>query len=200
MSAKRPMTAAELSANLRANPEFLAKQKERDSERAERSARLRAEEEPVLADLRELGYEVKSVWDLVNSSSPYAAAIPVLVKHLQRPYPDPIRGGIARALAVPDARHLWPTLVEEYRAEPAAGPAHGLGAKDGLAAALAAVSSDDVIDELIALAKDKVHGSSRLLLLRGLKKSKSVKAKEAIEELKTDPVLAKEIASWRRKK
>lgn len=54
------------------------------------------------------------------------------------------------------------------------------------------------VDELIALAKDRSQGHSRLLLLRGLKKSKSAKAKRALEELASDPVLAKEIASWRK--
>jgi hypothetical protein len=55
-----------------------------------------------------------------------------------------------------------------------------------------------VIDELIALAKDRSHGSSRLLLLRGLRKSRTPAAKKALEELASDPELSKEIASWRR--
>jgi hypothetical protein len=72
-----------------------------------------------------------------------------------------------------------------------------LGAKSGLAVALAATATDTVMDELITLAKDRSHGSSRLLLLRGLRKSKSTMAKRAIEDLASDPELAKEIASWR---
>jgi hypothetical protein len=74
-----------------------------------------------------------------------------------------------------------------------------LGAKSGLAVALAATATEDVMDRLIDLAKDRSHGSSRLLLLKALRRSKSTVAKRAIEELASDPDLAKEIASWKRK-
>ena len=70
------------------------------------------------------------------------------------------------------------------------------GAKDGLAAALAATVTDATIEELIALAKDQSFGDSRLLLLRGIKKSRSPAAREALRELSRDPAFSKEIASW----
>jgi hypothetical protein len=54
------------------------------------------------------------------------------------------------------------------------------------------------MDELVALAKDRAQGDSRLLLLRGLRKSKSQIARRALEELASDPALSKEIASWQR--
>ena len=60
------------------------------------------------------------------------------------------------------------------------------------------MATDAVVEELIALAKNRSHGNSRLLLLRGLKRSKSPAAKRALKELAFDPVLAKEIASWKR--
>lgn len=70
--------------------------------------------------------------------------------------------------------------------------------KDGLAVALAGASDDSVMQDLIELAKDKNHGSSRVLLLFGIKRSILPEAKRAIEELAGDPELAKEIKSWRR--
>lgn len=198
---KHPVTAAELAARLQADPEFVAKQQERERERMERSVRFRVEQEPILAELREIGWDVSSVWDLVNTSNPYSEAIPVLLKHLLLPYSDRTREGIARALAVPDARYAWPILVAEYRKAPM-GQENGirLDAKSGLAVALAATATDKVMDELIAIAKDRSHGSSRLLLLRALRKSKSAAAKQAIEELASDPDLKKEIASWRKRR
>ncbi len=168
---------------------------EKARQRAERSEYLRAEEEPILADLRAVGLEVKSVWDLVNRSSPYPGAIPILLKHLIRLYSDRTREGIARALAVPDAKDAWPLLATEYRKAPV-GEENGirLGAKSGLAAALSA--TDDVIAQLASLAKDRSNGDSRLLLLRGLRKSKTAVARDALQELADDPALQKEIASW----
>ena len=200
MTKRRPLeTAAELSARLEADPAFVKREQEREKERVERSLRLRAEQEPMLAELREVGWNVSSVWDLVNTSTPYREAIPILLKHLLMPYSDRTREGIARALAVRDARSAWPILVSEYRKAPI-GEENGirLGAKSGLAAALAAVATNDLMGELVDLAKDRSNGSTRLILLRALRRSKSAVAKRAIEELASDPDLEKEIASWRR--
>ncbi len=75
-----------------------------------------------------------------------------------------------------------------------------LGAKDGLACALSVAVTDETLPELIALAKDRTQGESRVLLLSALKKrrNKNPLAKQAIEQLASDPDLEKEIASWRK--
>jgi hypothetical protein len=183
--------------------------KAREQERIERSGRLAIEQQPLLADLRRVGWDVKSVWDLVNTSTNYAEAIPVLLKHLLLPYSDLTREGIARALAVPEpeVRKAWPMLVEEYRKAPmgwgikAPGDTkeYRLGAKDGLACALAVAATDATLEELIGIIKDPVHGSNRVLLLSALRKSKNPLAKKTLEELASDPAFAKEIASWRKR-
>jgi len=191
-----PVTAAELTARLQADPEFVAKQQERERALAERVARLRAEQAPIVAELLKAGVQLHDLWDLIQRSAPYPTAIPILLKHLRLPYSDATRETLARSLAVPDARFAWHTLVAEYIKAPMV----RLGAKSGLAVALAATATDSVMDELIALAKDRSHGSSRLLLLRALRKSKTAAAKQAIEELASDPDLEKEIASWRPRK
>lgn len=182
----------------------------RERERVERSARLRIEEQPILADLRTVFLDVNSVWDLVNTSLPYPEAVPILLKHLSLPYSDRTRAGIARALAVPEpeVRKARSFLVEEYRKAPmgkgiiAPGDIQefSLGAKSGLALAVAAATTEADIDDLIALARDRSLGSSRLLLLSRLKRSKSQHAKQALEDLATDPDLEKEIASWRKRR
>jgi hypothetical protein len=174
---------------------------EKGARRAEWIARLDIEEQPLLADLRRIGLSLDSVWDLVNMSMPYREALPILMEHLTRPYSDRTMEGIARALAVPDARSAWPLLVTQYR-KARTGVEDGiiLGAKGGLAAALSATATDDVIDELIGLAKDRSNGSSRVLLLRGLRKSKMPQAKAALDDLASDPDLEKEIASWNKRR
>jgi len=138
-------------------------------------------------DLRTAGYEVESVWDLVNSTAAYPEALPVLLEHLARPYPAVVREGIARALAVPEARFCLDILVRMYREEQAR------RAKDGLAVAIAAVSDDEVIGDVIDLARDRRHGSSRLLLLTALERSKDPRALEMLVELERDPELGTEI-------
>src|SRR6266702_4401382 len=191
MKRKMPITARELIAKLQVDPEYVARREAQEGEWAERSAGLRVEEEPILADLRCVGWDVESVWNLVNTSVGYREAIPVLVKHLLLAYSDRTREGIARALAVPDAKYAWPTLVAEYRKAPAGmgiiAPGDTrefkLGAKDGLACALSATATKATIEELIGLAKDRSQGQRRLLLLRALKRSKNPSERRALTEL-----------------
>ncbi|MEF2253450.1 hypothetical protein [Ralstonia solanacearum] len=205
-----PLTAADLVAKLQANPEFLRKQQEQEQARSERVARIHAEEAPLLADLHAIGLSINFVSDLVNTTERYEEAIPVLLRHLLMPYSDVTRETIARSLAVPEpeVQKAWPLLIEEYRKAPmgwgikAPGDTkeYRLGAKDGLACALSAAVTDETLPELIALAKDRTQGESRVLLLSALKKrrNKNPLAKQAIEELASDPDLEKEIASWRK--
>jgi hypothetical protein len=189
------ITAGELLRKLEADPEFVRRRTEQEKALAERSARSRAEQAPLLADLAASGVKVESVWDLVNTAGSYHHALPVLLAHLQRPYSDSVREGIARALAVPATRPIgWSTLVEEFRKTDATNKQ----VKDGLAVALAGASDDTVLMDLVDLAKEKNHGSSRILLLLGIKRSKHPEAKRAIAELISDRQLAKEINSWRK--
>lgn len=196
---RKPISAEEHKRAFQANPELVAQREAREKERSARIAQLREEEQPILKDLKTVGCEAKSVWDLVNTRDRYSDAIPVLMKHLLLPYSDRIREGIARALAVPEAKEHWATLLSEYRrASWGKGPdGLRLGAKDGLACALSAISSESVIGELIDLVKEQDHGPSRLLLLKALRKSKNPLAKRTLEEVSRDPDLAKEIASWK---
>ncbi|MET4800109.1 hypothetical protein [Bradyrhizobium sp. LB11.1] len=198
---RQPVTAAELAAKLESDPEFMARKRERDLALAERTARFKEEQAPIVSELLAAGVGVNFLSDLIMRSVPYPAAIPVLLKHLVLPYSDPTLETLARILAVPDARYAWPILVAEYRKAPSGyeNGARRRGAKDGLAVALAATATDSTIDELIALAKERSHGASRVLLLRALRKSRNAAAKQAIEELSTDPDLEKEIASWRKR-
>jgi hypothetical protein len=90
---------------------------------------------------------VESAWDLFNRKEPwntaeklrpYTEALPILLEQLKRPYPDRVREGIARALAVPGVCFGWETLMWLYRQEPS-----GTDAKSGLAVALGAAADDE---------------------------------------------------------
>lgn len=184
---KRKVIAADLMAKLNADPEFVAKRQREEEERLRREAGYRLAEAPLVNELRAAGYQVQSAWDLANTQGSYPEALPILVAHLPRPYPAPVREGIARALAVPEAKAAWDVLTRLYRQEQDGRP------KDGLASAIAAAADDDVIGDVIALAHDTRNGSSRLLLLGALERSVDPRARAALMELGTDPDLTKEI-------
>lgn len=181
------ISAADLMADLNADPEFVAKRACAEHERLERVAEWRRAEAPLVAELRAAGLTVESAWDLVNTASPYPGALRILLDHVRRPYPARVREGIARALAVPAAKFGWSALKRLYSDE------QDHEVKDALAVALAAIADAEVIDEVIALARDGRHGASRLLLLSALERSSDPRARPALMELGTDAELEREV-------
>lgn len=200
----------EEKARLRAINERRWKETER------KAVEWRKAEQPLVKELQAAGFDVESAWDLFNRKEPwnkkeriqpYPEALPILLKHLERPYPDRVREGIARTLAVGragweasgvDFRHSWETLTRLYRREEA-----GTDAKNGLAVAISVVaeSDDDLFDEVIDLVKDVNQGESRVLLLSALERSSDLRARAALMELGSDPQLSKEVqAIFRRLK
>lgn len=191
MSAKRTnrgsVTAAELMAELEADEDYQAQIKQQDAARDRQVAEWRRAEAPLVKELRASGFEVESAWDLVNTSTPYPEALPILLNHLKRRYPDRVREGIARALAVQDAAFAAEVLIELYRQEKA-----GTDAKDGLAVAIGGAADDAVVDDVIALAKDPANGTNRVLMLDALGRSKAPQARAALAAIAQDPAIGEE--------
>jgi HEAT repeat protein len=169
--------------------EYVARKKERQEDLQRLWDEWARAQVPLVEALRTAGYELKSVWDLVSVKTPYPQALPILLDHLTRPYPGRIREGIARALAVPEAKFAWDRLVKLYKEE------QEKDAKDGLAVAVAAiaVAHKELVEQIIPLARDTKLGSSRLLLLVALERSPDPRARATLMELGTDPDLKKEI-------
>lgn len=184
---KKRITAAELMAKLNGDPEFVAKRERQEAERNRRETEYRLAEAPLVDELRAAGFQVQSAWDLVNTAVPYPKAVPILLAHLPQDYPPAVREGIARALAVREASRGWEVLTQLYRDE------QEVRVKDGLAVAIAAAANDELIGDVILLARDKRQGPSRVLLLSALERSADPRARSALIELATDPELAKEI-------
>jgi hypothetical protein len=184
---KKSVTARELMQRLNIDPTFVARREREEQEREKQAAQWRQAEAPLVEELRAAGYQVTSAWDLVNTASPYPRALPILLKHLALGYPASVREGIARALAVRDARFAFPVLLHLYTSE------QEQRVKDGLAVALAQTSDDNVIGDMIGLARDPRHGSSRVLLLSALQRSRDPLADATLRELGSDPELKTEV-------
>ena len=100
---------------------------ERAVQWTEQAVLLRKDEEPLVAALTATGWppsvrqcgETRSVWDLVNTAEPYPHLLEPLADHLTRPYHKRTREGIARALAVREARgtKIPQVLMDELKNE-----------------------------------------------------------------------------------
>jgi hypothetical protein len=183
-------SATELLAELEADPEWVARRNERDRAMEEKKTALRIAQQPLLEELASVGWRVASVWDLVGTRAPYPEAIPVLLKHLPRPYPLPIRDGIARALAVPEAHRGWAQLAQEFEKETDSTSKSGVsGMKWALALALAAASTDAELDQVLRWVSDPALGQDRAPLLNALARSRDPRSLDKLHELVKDPSL-----------
>jgi hypothetical protein len=176
-----PKTADQVLAELEADPEFRARRDAREAAFEKRRVDLARAEAPLVADLRAAGVAVNSVYDLVNTRESYPAALPILIRHLDVDYPPPIVEGIARALAVPAAHVAWRKLVDRFKSSRDVGP------QQGFAVAVAGTANDERLDELIELVLDPRYGTSRVLLVSALERSKLQKARAVLEALQSDP-------------
>ena len=142
----------------------------------------RAEDALVAQALGDAGVTCKSVYDLVNSSQPYAEAIPVLVQLLPKVKSSRVKEGIARALTVKAARpKAAQALIKEFAAAPMATYAQQ-DTKWAIGNALSITADDSVFSEIVCNFDDARHGWTRSMLALALCNMKSHRA-EAIEIL-----------------
>ncbi len=196
MTARRPRkTAAELMAELAADPEHQAGVREDEMRRQAQGVELREAERPIVADLQTAGVYVESVWDLVNTSRPYPEALPVLLEHLERGgYPDRVMESLGRALAVKPSVTLWDRLKALYLS------ARNPGEEDGVAVALAACATKSELQDLIAFLSMAERGESRIYFLRPIKRLGGDRGRQLLERLRDDPTFGPEAAALLRKR
>lgn len=187
---KRPsgaISATELMAQLQADPDYQARVAAEEAEREVRAQELDRAEQPIVADLRAVGVEIKSVWDLVNTSEPYPAALPVLMEHLRAGgYPDRVMESLGRALAVGPSAPQWYEFRGLYLA------AQGHGEEEGLAVALAASATSEHLDDLISLLGEDSRSDTRIHFLRPIKRVGGQRGREVLESLREDPFYGRE--------
>jgi hypothetical protein len=119
------ITLEEHKKSLESNPEYQRMQVEKQARLKKLQADCARDEAELVRELRGVGCNVESVWDLVNNAlhptlertfvGPYPAAYDLLILHLRVPHIPRIREGIVRALTVRDGPpELRPALLREF--------------------------------------------------------------------------------------
>jgi hypothetical protein len=186
MIGKKKITTAEHMALLRQNPEWAARNAATEARLRERQEQHRKEQAQLLADLREVGIRIESVWDLVNTADKYPAAIPVLLRHVVLPYHKRIKEGIIRALTVDYAGpEVLRELIRQFL-EQADSSENSI--KWVLGNAISEVATPADAETVIALAMDPSHGDSRDMITQRLPRVVKNKARlnEVLQHLMRD--------------
>jgi hypothetical protein len=181
------MSATDFMAQLAQDEEYQKRKAAFRAELAERTQILREAEQPIVQDLREAGVRVDSVWDLVNTSEPYPAALPVLMAHLDRGgYPERVMESVGRALAVKPSVVFWERLKARYLAP------RNPGEEEGAAVALAACATPAQLDDLIGFTSLEERGESRLFFIQPIFVLGQDRGRQLVEGMRDDPVFGTE--------
>lgn len=190
------------------DPAHVEMKRQSEAEDTRLSEQFDRDVHPVIEDLQRAGFAVESLEELrklgtdnrhwLVGSDEYDRAVPILIEHLKRPYPDHVAGALAAAVAVPGAEPNWESLKSLYRAESRILP------KEQLAYAMAVSAPDAKIDELIDLVRDPSNGVSRFYLLAafdgtasGYRASRQARFAEVVDDLRSDPDLRRAIEGLR---
>lgn len=190
MGKRTGRTAAELIAELEADPEHQARKREREAAMNDEHAVLEEAEKPVLADLAAIGVDTDSPWNLYRDPEARARAVPVLLDHIERDYPDKVVHGIGQALTDRSARGSWDRIKEIYLAT------RSDLVRDQLSHVLGHVAVREHYDDLLAFLADESLGITRTSFIRAVNRignrMESGKGRQVIEGLVDDPELSAE--------
>ena len=137
--------------------------------------------------LAKVGIVVDSIYDLVNTSAPYPEAIPVLLEWLPKINNPRIKEGVARALTLRDAGHeVAIALISEFKNYHVDSPQKE-SVKWAMGNAISVAAADkSLLDEIIALVRDKRHSRARQMLAHGLWRFKDKRAVDTLIEVLDD--------------
>lgn len=162
-------TADELMAELRQEPEFVERQRQRAAERDEKRRRYAEAAAGLLADLDAAGLSVETLAELRQRGAGDRRAVPVLVKWLAEIDYLPLKRDLIATLGSPWARpEAAGPLVEEFRRIDAAQDAADTSVRWSIGDALERVADEAVLEDLIEIATDASHGHHRALVVTAL--------------------------------
>jgi hypothetical protein len=181
---------ADLERRKREDPAYRSELERVEAERAARVEERRKACQPVVDDLRSAGVEVDDLYRLYEQPESYPLAIPVLLDHLQRDYPERVLDDIGNALPFKPAPSWWDDFKRLYVTT------QSDAARDRLAAAMSGCAKRAHYDDLVAFIHNEKFGSSRVYFLRPINRignrMGAGQGRAVIETVADDPVLGKE--------
>lgn len=170
------------------DPSFRARQVRAEAERAAEQRSLACQ--PVFDDLRSVGVDVSDLYMLYKQPDSYPLAIPVLLDHLQRDYPERVLEDIGNGLPIKPDSAWWDELKYLYITT------RSDAVRDRLAARLSECAKRAQFEDLLALIGNEDLGASRIYFLRPINRIGNRMdpghGRAVIETVADDPVLGNE--------
>ena len=181
---------AERKRRLREDLEYRAAVEQAEAERTARAEERRLASMPVLDDLRSVGVKVESLYHLYEHPEAYDVAIPVLLDHMRRDYPERTLEDIGHALPFKPAAKWWDDFKALYLSTPSD------AVRDRVAAALAHCAERRHYGDLVRFIHDEELGESRIYFLRPIhrigNRMEPGKGRAVMESVAADQTLGRE--------
>lgn len=143
--------------------------------------------EPVVQELRGAGFPIEHVADLFNRRFDYREAIGILLKWLPLADNKAVKADIVHALSVRWAKpKAARPLVDEFRRAESGYSSFKWAIGNGLSV----VADDSVFDDLVAIARDRTHGTTRQMVALALGNMRDPRAVDVLIELLDDDDVA----------
>lgn len=193
-----PMTAAELMAQLEADPDWVRARDQREAARRARMAENAEEFALVRRALDAAGLPSRDFGHFTSGRHPdvipqpifdYRRAVPVLLDVLPKVTRPAVKEAIVRSLSTPHGRpHAARALLDEFRQT---SDAQQPTLKWVIGSALSTVTTPANVDELLELARDARHGAGRGMVIERLGRiSGDPRVEETLILLIDDPDVA----------
>ena len=146
------------------------------------------QDQAMVAELREVGIDVDSVYELRERYPRYPEAIPILVDWLPRVTAFGLKESMLRSLAVRYARSTaLPALLREFVEMDTSEDPTGYELRWAAGNAIETLWDDAHFEELAGLCADALYGRGREMLVRGLGRSQRPEAADLAVRLLDDP-------------
>ena len=158
-----------------------------------------------MAELQDAGIRYRWLSDvqMYADKAAYESIVPILLRHLDRPYSDSARATIAGLLTRKSrgVERAWSELVQHYRAVGTTALPYAQSdtafLRLSLANAVAKAYTNPRFDELKALIADASLGEERYILVSALqRRKKRPEVRAFLETLLEDPNIAPEMEHW----
>ncbi len=146
------------------------------------------DENKLIGELKQVGIHINSIYDLANTTKSYPQGLPILIGLLRKGISDDrLKEGIIRSLAVKEAKGLaGAALLEEYNKI----PKEKMVLRWTIGSALEVVITNDELEPVINIIKDKTNGMSRQMFVLALAKLPAEKSEQILIESLDDDELA----------
>ena len=142
---------------------------------------------PILAELRDKGFDFGTLDELRRSGTRYPSAVPILISWLPRIDSLDVKESLVRTLSVPWARGIAtkPVLQEFYKA-----PKEAMSLRWAVGNAMEVIADNSIADEILSIVADRSNGMARQMFVLALGKLQHPLAVSVLVDLLKDDEVA----------